>query len=202
VPPSLRLADLLAGLSVTASVGFGLPPEHAMRSCLMGTALGRAMGLDEQEVADTFYTTLLLHVGCTGLAHETVTAWGDDVALVGTVARTNMADPAEMAANLVPAIRIHAPRIRRPRRDADARRRPAAPAHVARAGRPEPSTSANAPTTQIGLKFSRPLPIPAPTAAFLAGTMDDREQGCSLSSASSSGPGRGAADTMFATQRP
>jgi hypothetical protein len=51
VPPSLRLADLLAGLSVTASVGFGLPPEHAMRSCLMGTALGRAMGLDEQEVA-------------------------------------------------------------------------------------------------------------------------------------------------------
>jgi HD-GYP domain-containing protein (c-di-GMP phosphodiesterase class II) len=113
VPPSLRLADLLAGLSVTASVGFGLPPEHAMRSCLIGTALGRAMGLDEQEVADTFYTTLLLHVGCTGLAHETVTAWGDDVALLGTVARTNMADPTEMAANLVPAIRMPEARSRR-----------------------------------------------------------------------------------------
>jgi HD-GYP domain-containing protein (c-di-GMP phosphodiesterase class II) len=104
VSPSLRLADLLAGLSVTASLGFGLPPEHAMRSCLIGTALARAIGLDEEEVSDTFYTTLLLHVGCTGLAHETVMTWGDDLALLGTVARTNLADPAEVATNVLPAI--------------------------------------------------------------------------------------------------
>ena len=43
----LRLADLLAGLSVTSSLGFGLPPEHAMHACLIGTALAREMGLDE-----------------------------------------------------------------------------------------------------------------------------------------------------------
>jgi HD-GYP domain-containing protein (c-di-GMP phosphodiesterase class II) len=110
VSPRLRLADLLAGLSVTASLGFGLPPEHAMRSCLIGTALAREMGLDEGEVADVFYTTLLLHVGCTGLAHETVATWGDDVALLGIVARTNLADPAEMMARLVPAVPL--PRAR------------------------------------------------------------------------------------------
>jgi HD-GYP domain-containing protein (c-di-GMP phosphodiesterase class II) len=104
VSPRLRLADLLAGLSVTASLGFGLPPEHATRSCLIGTALARSMDLGEEEVSDVFYTTLLLHVGCAALAHETVAAWGDDIALLGTVARTNTADPAEMVANLVPAI--------------------------------------------------------------------------------------------------
>jgi HD-GYP domain-containing protein (c-di-GMP phosphodiesterase class II) len=104
VSSRLRLADLLAALSVTASLGFGLPPEHAMRACLIGTALARRMGLGEEEVGDVFYATLLLHVGCTGLAHETVATWGDDVALLGVVARTNTADPAEMAANVVPAI--------------------------------------------------------------------------------------------------
>jgi len=106
----LRLADLLAGLSVTASLGFGLPPEHAMRACLIGTALGRSMDLAEDEVSDVFYTTLLLHVGCTALSHETVAVWGDDVALLGVVARTNTADPTEMVAKLVPAVPL--PRAR------------------------------------------------------------------------------------------
>src|SRR5687768_3931155 len=87
----LRLADLLAGLSVTSSLGFGLPAEHAMHACLIGTALAREMGLDEEEVADVFYATLLLHVGCTALAHESVATWGDDVTLLGIVARTNTA---------------------------------------------------------------------------------------------------------------
>ena len=78
MPDRLRLADLLAGLSVTSSLGFGLPPEHAMHACLIGTALAREMGLEEEEVADVFYGTLLLHVGCTALAHESVATWGDD----------------------------------------------------------------------------------------------------------------------------
>src|SRR3712207_3062377 len=59
VPTRLRLADLLAGLSVAAGLGFGLPPDHAMRSCLIGTALAREMGLAEEEVSDAFYATLL-----------------------------------------------------------------------------------------------------------------------------------------------
>jgi response regulator RpfG family c-di-GMP phosphodiesterase len=35
-----------------------------MRSCLVGVALARSVGLTEHEVADTFYTSLLSHVGC------------------------------------------------------------------------------------------------------------------------------------------
>jgi hypothetical protein len=37
----VRLADLLAGLSLVSDLGLGLPPEDAMRSCLVGTALAR-----------------------------------------------------------------------------------------------------------------------------------------------------------------
>src|SRR4029453_11452452 len=65
----LRLADMLGGLSIAADRGFGLPREEAMRSCLIGTALARRLGVSEDVVADTFYTSLLVHIGCTAFSH-------------------------------------------------------------------------------------------------------------------------------------
>jgi hypothetical protein len=78
VSDRLRLADLLGGLSIAADLGFALPPEEAMRSCLIATGLARQLELDEAEVADTFYTALLMHLGCSALSHETAAAFGDD----------------------------------------------------------------------------------------------------------------------------
>jgi hypothetical protein len=74
----LRLADLLAGLSVLVDLGYGLPMETAMRSCVVGTALARKMGPSEREASDVFYVSLLLHVGCLAYSHETAEAYGDD----------------------------------------------------------------------------------------------------------------------------
>jgi HD-GYP domain-containing protein (c-di-GMP phosphodiesterase class II) len=102
-PSRLRLADLLAGLSVACDLGFGLPPEEAMRSCLVATALARRMGLEEEVASDTFYTALLLHVGCTGFAHETSARFGDELVLLSAIARTDVADPREIATKVVPA---------------------------------------------------------------------------------------------------
>jgi HD-GYP domain-containing protein (c-di-GMP phosphodiesterase class II) len=100
----LRLADLLGGLSIAADLGFGLPPEEAMRSCLIATALARREGLAEDQVADTFYTALLVHVGCSALSHETASVFGDDRVVMSTVAKTNVADPADIAATLLPEV--------------------------------------------------------------------------------------------------
>ena len=76
---SLRLADVLASLSLVADLGFGLPAEKSMRSCLIATALARRLGLAEAEVVGVFYTALLEHIGCSGFAHEaagaTATSW-------------------------------------------------------------------------------------------------------------------------------
>ena len=102
-PARLRLADLLGGLSVACDLGFGLPPEEAMRSCLVATALARKMGLAEDVVSDTFYTALLLHVGCTGFAHETAARFGDERVLLGAIARADVADPREIITKVVPA---------------------------------------------------------------------------------------------------
>ena len=87
----LRLADLLAGLSVVVDLGYGLPVETAMRSCAVGTGLARRMGMSEQQAADVFYVSLLLHVGCLAYSHETTVWFGDDAAVHRAVVRTNSA---------------------------------------------------------------------------------------------------------------
>jgi HD-GYP domain-containing protein (c-di-GMP phosphodiesterase class II) len=98
----LRLADLLGGLSIVADLGFGLPPETAMRSCLIGTALARELGVAENEVADAFYASLLLHIGCTAFAHEAAAAMGDELTINSAVAKTNFAAPRDVLKTFIP----------------------------------------------------------------------------------------------------
>ena len=43
---TLRLAELIAPLSVAADCAAGLPPETALRTALIGVALARGCGLD------------------------------------------------------------------------------------------------------------------------------------------------------------
>jgi hypothetical protein len=100
--PRLRLADLLAGLSIATDLGFGLPPESAMRSCLAAARLARLHGLSDDEVRDSFYTSLLLHVGCPGFSHETASLFGNELAVTRAVARTNLGDPRDWETTLIP----------------------------------------------------------------------------------------------------
>ena len=99
-----RLADLLAGLSLISDLGMGLPPDDAVRSCLVATALARTLGLHEREVADVFYDALLQHIGCTGYAHETYLVWGDDLAANRAAQRTNFADTRELLTVYLPTL--------------------------------------------------------------------------------------------------
>ena len=75
-----------------------------MRSCLIATALAREHGLSEEEVADSYYAGLLMHLGCSALSHETVAAFGDDRGVLSVVARTNVADPEDIAKTLFPEL--------------------------------------------------------------------------------------------------
>jgi HD-GYP domain-containing protein (c-di-GMP phosphodiesterase class II) len=100
----LRVADLLAGLSVASDLGMGLHPEEAMRATLTATGLARRMGLDEYEVGHVLYTTLLLHVGCTAYAHEAAAAFGDEIAVNAASTRTNFLDPRDVLTTFIPAV--------------------------------------------------------------------------------------------------
>ena len=104
VDEGIRLADVLAGLSLISDHGLGLPPDDAVRSCLVATALARKLDLHESEVADVFYDALLEHIGCMGYAHETAQVWGDDLAANRAAQRTNFADPKELFTAYLPTL--------------------------------------------------------------------------------------------------
>ena len=104
VASRLRFADLLGGLSIVADLGFGLPPQEAMRTCLVSTALARRMGLDDDDVRDAFYVPLLMHVGCISMAHETAAALGDDLAVNRAVTLTDLGDPDDFGRTLIPEL--------------------------------------------------------------------------------------------------
>lgn len=93
----LRLADLLAALSLETDLAMGHPPEEAMRTCLLATGLARRIGLSEKEAADVYWTALLMHVGCTAYAHEQAALFGgDEIAVNAVGSKTDPGNPREM----------------------------------------------------------------------------------------------------------
>lgn len=78
VSEALRLADILAALSITTDLVMGHEPEKAVRSTVLATEMARHLDLPDTEVADVFYTTLLKHLGCTATTHEEVLLFGPD----------------------------------------------------------------------------------------------------------------------------
>jgi HD-GYP domain-containing protein (c-di-GMP phosphodiesterase class II)/DNA-binding CsgD family transcriptional regulator len=98
----LRLADLLAALSLETDLGMGHPPEESMRTCLLATHLARRIGVPEAEVAPVYWTALLMHVGCTAYAHEQAALFGgDEIAVNDVGSRTDDANPGEMLSFLL-----------------------------------------------------------------------------------------------------
>jgi HD-GYP domain-containing protein (c-di-GMP phosphodiesterase class II) len=82
--PGVRLAELVAALSLGVDLGFGQPMEHVLRQCLIALRLAERVGLDEQQRATVYYTALLVNVGCHTDAHEQAKWFGDDLAMKAT----------------------------------------------------------------------------------------------------------------------
>jgi len=76
----LRLAELVAALSLGIDLGFGQPMEHVLRQCLIALRLAERIGLTPEERAVVYYTALLVDVGCHTDAHEQAKWFGDDIA--------------------------------------------------------------------------------------------------------------------------
>ncbi len=79
--PRVRLAELVAALSLGVDLGFGQPMEHVLRQCLIALRLAGCAGLDEPDRAAVYYTALLVNIGCHSDAHEQAKWFGDDITL-------------------------------------------------------------------------------------------------------------------------
>jgi HD-GYP domain-containing protein (c-di-GMP phosphodiesterase class II)/DNA-binding CsgD family transcriptional regulator len=80
----VRLAELVAALSLGVDLGFGQPMEHVLRECMIALRLADRIGLEEADRSTVYYTALLVNVGCHSDAHEQAKWFGDDIALKST----------------------------------------------------------------------------------------------------------------------
>ena len=74
---SLRLAELLASLSLATDIGTGEPMEKAMRACLLAIRFGEKLGLSNSDLQDLYYLTLLRYIGCTASNQLLAAIFGD-----------------------------------------------------------------------------------------------------------------------------
>ena len=77
----VRLAELVAALSLGIDLGFGQPMEHVLRQCLIALRLAEQLGVDEETRTAVYYTALLNNVGCHSDAHEQAKWFGDDIGM-------------------------------------------------------------------------------------------------------------------------
>ncbi|HEX2103621.1 MAG TPA: HD domain-containing phosphohydrolase [Solirubrobacteraceae bacterium] len=86
----MRLAELVAVLSLGTDLGLGQPMEHVLRQCLIALRLADRLELDEDERAVLYYTALLAYVGCHVDAHEQAKWLGDDLVVKADARRTDL----------------------------------------------------------------------------------------------------------------
>ncbi|HEY7051281.1 MAG TPA: HD domain-containing phosphohydrolase [Mycobacterium sp.] len=62
-------------------LGLGQPAEHMLRSALIATRIADRLGLEQSQRGATYYTTLIMWVGCHADSHEYARWFGDDIAV-------------------------------------------------------------------------------------------------------------------------
>ena len=112
----IRLAELVAALSLATDLGMGQPLEQALRTCLLAGAAGRELGLERSDCSDVYYLALLRFVGCTSDAHEAAAlVGGDEIAFRAGVAPVLMGDMPEFLGYLVRQFATDTPPLTRAR---------------------------------------------------------------------------------------
>ncbi len=85
VPPrdtaKVRVAELVALLSLGTDLGLGQPMEHMIRACLVSLRLAERLRLPDAERRVIYYSSLLAWVGCHTDAYEQARWLGDDIAV-------------------------------------------------------------------------------------------------------------------------
>ena len=91
----LRLAEAVGMLALATDLGTGLPLEHSLRTCLLSVELGERVGLDEEDLSDLYYLTLLRMLGCTADSAEAAEYFSDEIQFGRDARHLDYGDPEE-----------------------------------------------------------------------------------------------------------
>ena len=98
--PPIRVAEVLAALSLTTDLTSGVPFEKGLATCAVATAFAGGLGLDAADRRAVYHAALLRSVGCTGYAVENDKLMGDDVAFQAALKALDPGDPAVFGAQM------------------------------------------------------------------------------------------------------
>jgi DNA-binding CsgD family transcriptional regulator len=110
----LRLAELMAAMSLATDITMGQPMEDGLAVCLLATGLAEELGMPDPERERVFYTALLRHIGCTADMHVLAAMVGDDVGMRSSFAAVDIGRPLEMLAAMMRHIGRTYPLLERP----------------------------------------------------------------------------------------
>jgi HD-GYP domain-containing protein (c-di-GMP phosphodiesterase class II) len=96
----IRVAEVLAALSLTTDLASGVPFEKGLRTCAVATAFGRELGLAQEELSVVYHTGLVRAIGCTAHAPENADVFGDDVAFQAWLKEADLGDEAVLTGQL------------------------------------------------------------------------------------------------------
>ncbi len=60
----IRLAELIAALSLATDLGMGQPMEFALSSCVLAVRLAEQCGYSQEARREVYYQALLRYIGC------------------------------------------------------------------------------------------------------------------------------------------
>jgi HD-GYP domain-containing protein (c-di-GMP phosphodiesterase class II)/DNA-binding CsgD family transcriptional regulator len=92
---TLRLAELLGGVSLAIDLGGGVPMEKGLRTCVVASGLADDLPLPERRTV--FHAALLMGLGCTAHAPENAAMFEDDLAFAAAFREIDPGDPASLA---------------------------------------------------------------------------------------------------------
>ena len=85
----VRLAELMAALSLATDLGMGQPMEFALSSCLLGVRLAEKCGYSMEALREVYYQALLRYIGCNAETDWLASIAGDEQALRADIARVD-----------------------------------------------------------------------------------------------------------------
>ncbi len=92
----VRLAELMAALSIATDLGMGHPLETALCSCVVAMRLGEALNFDGDTLRDVYYQALLRYIGCNADTYALAALVGDELALRRDFAAVDPGRPPEV----------------------------------------------------------------------------------------------------------
>ncbi|RLP31887.1 HD domain-containing protein [Nocardia seriolae] len=89
---AVRLAELVAGLSLVSDLGKGLSDGQALRVCTVSARVAELLELPAADRETLYWVALLRFVGCTATASEMAAALGDELAVSAAFADADVRD--------------------------------------------------------------------------------------------------------------